>query len=102
MDSLPILSQKSIVDRVIMEFITEITNMLGQIQLRKEIASRLRRARENAGYHSAEGFCETNGILTNDYNRHETGSQSIKASQAILYCRLLKVSLHWLMIGGVH
>lgn len=84
-----------------MKFIRENINMLGQIQLRKEIASRLRRARENAGYGSAEGFCETYGILVNDYFRHESGSQSIKASQAILYCRLLKVSLHWLMIGGL-
>ncbi|HVV67468.1 MAG TPA: helix-turn-helix transcriptional regulator [Gammaproteobacteria bacterium] len=84
-----------------MEFIRENIIMLGQIQLRKEIAGRLRRARENAGYSSAEGFCETYGILMNDYYRHESGSQSIKASHAILYCRLLKVSLHWLMIGGI-
>lgn len=85
-----------------MEFITETINMLGQIQLRKEIASRLRQARENAGYMSAENFCESNGFSTKDYLRHENGNQSIKASQAISYCRLLRISLHWLMIGGIH
>ncbi len=85
-----------------MEFITETINMLGQIQLRKEIASRLRQARENAGYMSAENFCETNGFSAKDYLRHENGNRPIKASQAISYCRLLRISLHWLMIGGIH
>lgn len=73
--------------------------MLGQIQLRKEIAARLKAARIAAGYKSIEDFCLKNNINSKAYPRHESGAGSMRASQAMQYCSLLNISLHWLMLG---
>ncbi len=73
--------------------------MLGQVQLRKEIAIRLKQARKNIGFDSAEAFCQQTGLSMDGYPRHEDGSIALQASQAIQYSKLLHVSLHWLMFG---
>ncbi len=73
--------------------------MLGQIQLRKEIAARLKQAREEAGFDSAEQFCQAHGLSLKEYSRHEAGTMILRASQAMHYCDLLHKSLHWLMLG---
>jgi len=73
--------------------------MLGQIQVRKEIAERLQQARVTAGYTSAEDFCEKNNLCLKDYQRHEEGNLVLRASQAMRYCELLSISLHKLMLG---
>jgi hypothetical protein len=73
--------------------------MLGQVQLRKEIAIRLKQARKSTGFDSAEDFCRKNGLSPENYPRHEDGTMALRASQAVQYCKLLKVSLHWLMFG---
>jgi hypothetical protein len=74
-------------------------NLLGQIQLRKEIATRLQQAREAAGFKSVEDFCQAHELSLKDYPRHEAGTMILRASQAIRYCELLHISLHWLMLG---
>ncbi|HVV68879.1 MAG TPA: hypothetical protein VHE99_07610 [Gammaproteobacteria bacterium] len=73
--------------------------MLGQVQLRKQIAIRLKQARKNTGFNSAEDFCRENDLSLEEYPKHEDGSIALRASQAVQYCKLLKVSLHWLMFG---
>lgn len=73
--------------------------MLGQIKLRKEIADRLKQARIDAGYLTPEEFCEKHEINLDDYKNFETGETTLRASQAILYCDLLNIGLHWLMLG---
>ena len=73
--------------------------MLGQIQIREEIAERLKQARENAGFATIESFCESTGLSIEEYTDHEAGRIPLKASQAMQYCRLLHITLHWLMIG---
>lgn len=74
--------------------------MLGQIQLRKEIAMRLQQAREAAGFKTVEDFCQAHQLSLKNYSRHEAGTMILRASQAIRYCELLKISLHWLMLGN--
>lgn len=73
--------------------------MLGQIKLRKEVANRLEQARLAAGFNNVQSLCEDNNISLETYMRHETGRSAIKASQAMQYCRLFNISLHWLMLG---
>ncbi|HVV67922.1 MAG TPA: hypothetical protein VHE99_02640 [Gammaproteobacteria bacterium] len=73
--------------------------MLGQIQLREEIAERLKQARQNSGFASVEDFCKSTGLPIAEYLNHETGRTALKASQAMQYCRLLHITLHWLMFG---
>lgn len=73
--------------------------MLGQIEIRKLIAQRLKQARESAGYKTAEDFCEDFGIDPKLYVRHEEGKTVVKASHAVLYSRRLHVPLFWLMLG---
>ncbi len=73
--------------------------MASQIAVRKEIAARLRQARKDAGYTTAESFCESCHVPFKDYLGHEEGKTIMRASQAMNYCNLLHVSLNWLMIG---
>jgi transcriptional regulator with XRE-family HTH domain len=73
--------------------------MQTQVQIREQIAARLKLARERAGYSSSEEFCQRNGLEVREYSRHENGSKAIKASQAIKYSQLLHTSLYWLMLG---
>ncbi len=75
--------------------------MLGQIQVRKEIAERLKQARIAAGYVSAEEFSEKNNLSIKEYLLHEEGIVVIRASHALHYCSLLNVSIQWLMLGKV-
>jgi hypothetical protein len=72
---------------------------ISTIELRKEVAARLKRAREKAGYDSAESFCEKNKLSLDQYALYEKGKLPIKTSQAMKYCKLLRISLQWLLIG---
>ncbi|MFT3741838.1 MAG: hypothetical protein QM752_04070 [Gammaproteobacteria bacterium] len=73
--------------------------MLGQIQLRQEIAIRLKQAREQAGFSSPEAFCQQYHLNVKEYTKHEAGAAALRASHALRYTQLLKVSIQWLMIG---
>ncbi len=75
--------------------------MIGQAQLKKEIAARLKQAREAAGYTTAEAFCEKHNISLNEYREYENGVRAIKASYALEYCKFLNVSFNWLLLGEV-
>lgn len=68
-------------------------------EIRKEISTRLQQARETAGYATAKDFCSQHNLAIDIYTKHETGERSIKASFAQQYCKLLNVSLNWLLLG---
>ena len=83
--------------------LTKRSNRMAQYaELRKEIAGRLKQARENAGYKSAQDFCEANQLSYTDYLSYESGSKSIKISKAKSYAKLLNVSLMWLLVGDLN
>lgn len=73
--------------------------MLPIVKTRQSTAARLKQAREKAGYLSAADFCEKNQLSLAPYLACEQGEMVIKSSQAARYCRLLNISLHWLLLG---
>lgn len=73
--------------------------MIGQVELRKQIAARLKKAREAAGYETPEAFCSEFSLDIKKYMKHETGASGIKPSQAAVYGRFLNISLFELMLG---
>ena len=68
-------------------------------EIKKEMGGRLKQAREKAGYPAPQDFCEKNNLPVDIYLQHENGERGIKASNAQEYCKLLKVSMDWLIIG---
>lgn len=72
---------------------------ISQIDVRKIIAERLQIARKNAGYASAEIFCEKYDLPKEHYGKHENGTLSMTASEIIAYCLVLDVSVCYLMLG---
>ncbi len=74
--------------------------MKNQLDIRKEIAERLKTARENAGYKTAAEFCNEKHLPLEEYLRYENAKISIIASHAVKYCAALKISLYHLMIGS--
>lgn len=66
---------------------------------RKDIADRLKKAREKAGYASAKNFCQKNVLPLDPYLTHEKGEMPIGSSKALRYCKLLRLSLHELLVG---
>ena len=73
--------------------------MLSIVRTRQSIAARLKQAREKAGCPSAEYFCEKHQLPLAPYLACEQGEMVIKSLQAARYCRLLNISLHWLLLG---
>jgi hypothetical protein len=71
----------------------------GQKIVRIPIAARLKAARENAGYPSAKDFCDKHGFQLEKYERHENAEHAMLASEIMSYCKALKTSIHYLMVG---
>ncbi|MCK4870979.1 MAG: helix-turn-helix transcriptional regulator [Gammaproteobacteria bacterium] len=67
--------------------------------LDQAISSRLKQARETAGYNSARQFSEKNNLPKTTYWQHENGKRSISASYVYEYARALGVTLNWLIAG---
>lgn len=61
--------------------------------------SRLRQAREEAGYESAARAAEALGMRSSTYAGHENGQNKFDAEQARVYGKKLKVSPVWLLFG---
>jgi hypothetical protein len=74
--------------------------MPSQIEVRREVAKRLKAARGAAGYTLAENFCKTHNLPLEQYLRHEDGDSIMRVSQAMRYAQLLNTSLQWLMLGN--
>ena len=65
----------------------------------KDVGSRLRRAREAAGYRTQKQFAETHGLKQPTYHMHETGKRGLKRETAEHYAELLGVTTAWLLLG---
>lgn len=70
-----------------------------QKDVRKEIATRLKIAREQSGYRSREEFCYKNSFNLKRYKAQEEGVRSIKASELLQYCNALNISFYTILIG---
>jgi phage repressor protein C with HTH and peptisase S24 domain len=58
---------------------------------------RLRRARIQAGYKSAQAFCDAAGLEGFVYRSHESGRRAFDPEQAAAYAKKLKVPPEWLL-----
>ena len=65
--------------------------------IRKHIANRLRQARTDAGYPTANHASVTFGWSTKTYFKHEEGIKSLDVETAEKYCEAFKVSSFWLL-----
>lgn len=72
-----------------------------QAIIQQAISSRLQQARITAGYHDPTEFCMQHQLSIINYLEHESGHEPIKASTAKAYCKLLNISLRWLLLGEV-
>src|SRR5262245_31638632 len=68
--------------------------------IRMEIANKVKALRIEKGYTSPEQFCEMHNFSLQEYLDHENGKKRIKASQAILYAKAMRVSLFRLLLGA--
>lgn len=67
--------------------------------MKEEVASRLRKARENAGFGTVAEAARSLGVNYQTYAGHENGNSGFKSPAAQLYSRKFKVSLDWLLTG---
>lgn len=65
-----------------------------------DIASRLKIAREKAGYETAADACEAFGFKYATYAGHENGSRGIKGDVLKRYAKAFRVSVEWLLTGS--
>ena len=65
----------------------------------REAAERLRAARKEAGFSSAEGFADYAGLKKSTYQQHENGYRAMNRHSAALYAHLLKVPVGLLLYG---
>lgn len=64
-----------------------------------DMSTRLRRARQAAGYDTAADAARALGMKPPTYAGHENGSRRFGPEEAALYARRLKVSPEWLLYG---
>lgn len=67
---------------------------------RAAIASRLKEAREAAGYSSASVAAAFLGVVSTTYRHHENGTRGIKPWEAVKYAEAYHISLDWLYTGN--
>lgn len=65
----------------------------------KEIAERLRAAREAAGHETAKAAADSIGIPVATYTQHENGTRGLPAGKARLYARAFDTTPEWLLYG---
>lgn len=68
----------------------------------EDIASRLKLARERAGYAKASDAAEAMGVPRQTYYAHENGNRVPKHPDIEKYARRYKVSAEWLLTGKKH
>lgn len=73
--------------------------MTTQVDVRHQIAERLKIARQRAGFTSAELFCQQHQMNAAQYQSQEAGEVTIPASQLIEYAEKLHMSLSYLLLG---
>jgi SOS-response transcriptional repressor LexA len=65
----------------------------------KEVAERLRAAREAAGLETAKAAADAIGIPVATYTQHENGIRGLPAGKAKLYARAFATTPEWLLYG---
>jgi SOS-response transcriptional repressor LexA len=65
----------------------------------EDASSRLRSAREKAGYETAKAAAEAMGIPVATYIQHENGVRGFPANKAERYARFFRTSPEWLLYG---
>lgn len=66
---------------------------------KQERASRLKQARDAAGFKGVKSASSKFGWNVNNYKAHESGQNGFSSEQAKIYADALKVSLNWLWFG---
>ncbi len=66
----------------------------------RDIASRLRKARQEAGFKSAKAFALFYGTKPSTYAQHESGARKIKSELIVGYSAALQLNPHWLLTGS--
>jgi SOS-response transcriptional repressor LexA len=69
------------------------------MEIDREVAERLRRAREAAGHETAKAAADAIGIPTATYTQHENGTRGLPAGKARLYAHAFGVTPEWLLYG---
>lgn len=64
-----------------------------------DMGTRLREAREKAGYDSASDAASAMGVPYATYAQHENGNRSYPAERAKRYARFFKTTPEWLLYG---
>lgn len=72
---------------------------LADVEIMETVASRLTKARIDAGFESAVDAATALGVAYPTYAAHKNGSRGFKPETAIKYARKFKVPLEWLMTG---
>jgi SOS-response transcriptional repressor LexA len=65
----------------------------------KSMASRLKWARESAGFKTAADFARQFGLEVVAYRHHENGTRGLRPEVARRYARFLKIEPNWLLYG---
>lgn len=65
----------------------------------KELADRLRWARQTAGYKTASEFCRRHDYNRGTYGGYEAGTRGVPRDVAIKLSKLLRIDLEWLLTG---
>lgn len=73
--------------------------MVNQDSLNIQIAKRLRAARINAGYKTANQFLVKHDFPKSSYIQYETGARKISLTLAVKLTSILKTNLIWLLTG---
>jgi transcriptional regulator with XRE-family HTH domain len=63
----------------------------------KTFAQRLKTARENAGYHSAQGFAGVLGLEPHTYRKYERAQSEPTLETLVRICELLNVDATYLL-----
>src|SRR5436190_3061200 len=65
----------------------------------REVAERLRAAREGAGHETAKAAADAIGIPVATYTQHENGTRGLPAGKARIYAHAFGVTPEWLLYG---
>ena len=65
-----------------------------------DAGTRLREAREKAGFNSASQAAKQHGWRPSSYIAHENGQNTLRASVAKAYAEAFGVTPEWLLFGG--
>ena len=69
------------------------------MDIEREVAERLRTAREAAGFDTAKAAADAIGIPVATYTQHENATRGLPAGKARVYARVFSTTPEWLLYG---